>query len=102
MRKIVLAGLAAGGLVLLSAPPADAYGIRHPFCIQGDAYPALSNCSYDTYDACLATASGRNLSCIANPFFVGESDDPRATPNVDPSPPPSRRGARPPGSQQSY
>ena len=30
---------------------------------------------------CLASASGRNLACIANPYFAGASDDPYAYQN---------------------
>lgn len=84
MRHLLLAAFAASGLMALSAP-ASAVGTRHAFCIQGDEYPGLSNCTYDSYDACRATASGRRLECIANPYFVGVSDDPRATPYARPS-----------------
>ena len=61
--------------------PAQAVGDRHAFCLTGDDSPGLSNCSFDTYAQCLATASGRRLTCIANPYFVGESDDPYAYQN---------------------
>jgi hypothetical protein len=80
MRRVVLAVLAFGGLSLTSTGPADAVGIRHAFCLQGQEYPGLSYCTYDTYAQCQATASGRQLICIANPYFAGVSDDPRATP----------------------
>lgn len=79
MRNLILAAFAASGLMALAAP-ANAVGTRHPFCIQGQEFPGLSNCTYDTYQACQATASGRMLNCIANPYFVGVSDDARATP----------------------
>jgi len=62
------------GLIALGALPADAVGTRYPFCIQGDEYPALSNCTFTSYEQCLATASGRKLWCIANPYYVGERD----------------------------
>jgi hypothetical protein len=93
MRDGFFAALAAAGLLLATAAPAAAVGIRHPFCIQGDEYPALSNCSFDTYAQCQASASGRRLSCTANPYFAGVSRDPRATPYPYPQP---RRHARPP------
>ncbi|WP_315762942.1 MULTISPECIES: DUF3551 domain-containing protein [unclassified Bradyrhizobium] len=91
MRDVVFAALAASGLLMAANAPAQAVGIRHPFCIQGDEFPGLSNCSFDTYDQCLATASGRRLYCIANPYFAGVSDDPRATPY----PYPQRQRIRP-------
>lgn len=78
MRHVALATLAACGFALLSATPAQAVGSRHPFCLQGDEYPGLSACTFDTYAQCLATASGRKLYCIANPYFAGETDDPYA------------------------
>lgn len=78
MRNMTLVLLAAGGLAMVGAAPAEAVGIRHPFCIQGDAYPGLSNCTFDTYQQCQATASGRYLYCIENPYFSPRDDiDPR-------------------------
>ncbi|MEA2893995.1 MAG: hypothetical protein QOI05_4788, partial [Bradyrhizobium sp.] len=33
--------------------------------------PGLSNCTFTSYEQCLATASGRRLYCVANPFYAG-------------------------------
>jgi uncharacterized protein DUF3551 len=66
--------LAAGGLALLGAAPAAAFGTRYPFCMQGDDYPGLSNCTFTSYEQCQATASGRMMASIANPYYVGASD----------------------------
>ena len=74
MRRAILASLTAVGLIAFATLPADAVGTRYPFCIQGDEYPGLSNCTFTSYEQCAATASGRRLWCIANPYFVGESD----------------------------
>ena len=50
-RNIVVAGLGAGAFALIGALPAHAYGVRHAFCIQGgEEYPALSGCTFDTYE----------------------------------------------------
>jgi len=76
MRKAILAVLAAGGLAALGAAPAEAVGTRYPFCLQGDEYPGLSYCTFTSYEQCQATASGRFLYCIANPYYVGESEPP--------------------------
>src|SRR5439155_9289659 len=73
MRKAILAVLAATGLAALGAAPAEAVGTRYPFCLQGDEYPALSYCTFTSYEQCQATASGRFLTCIANPYYIGES-----------------------------
>ena len=41
----------------------------YPFCIYGANYESR-DCSFDTYEQCLATASGRYAYCEANPFFA--------------------------------
>ncbi len=69
MRHAVLALLAIGGLAAIDARPAEAVGTRYPFCIQGDEQPGLSNCTFTSYEQCQATASGRRLWCIENPFY---------------------------------
>ncbi len=81
MHKIVIAVLMAGALLLTNPPTARAVGTAHAFCLQGYEYPALSYCPFDTYEQCLATASGRNLQCVANPYYNGPSDDPYAYQN---------------------
>ncbi len=78
MRKLWVALLAAGGLAIIGAAPAHAVGTRYPFCIQGDDYPGLSNCTFTSYQQCQATASGRLLQCIENPYYIPSRDiDPR-------------------------
>jgi hypothetical protein len=69
MRNLVLALLAASGLAMVTAAPAEAIGTRHPYCIQGEEFPGLSNCTFDSYQQCAATASGRFLYCMENPYF---------------------------------
>ena len=97
MRHALLLLLAAGGLAALPTAPAQAVGTRYPFCIQGDDQPGLSNCTFTSYEQCAATASGRRLYCIPNPYYVGDSDAAappgtygRALP-VPPPPPSYRR-----------
>ena len=76
MRKVVLASLAASGLAMVGAAPAEAVGFRYPFCLQGEDSPALSNCTFTSYEQCQATASGRYLYCIENPYY-NSGGDPR-------------------------
>jgi hypothetical protein len=66
---------------LNASTPARAFGTRHAFCLTGDEWPGLSNCTFDTYAQCQASSSGRALTCIANPYFGGQSDDPYAYQN---------------------
>ena len=69
MRRAILAALTASGLAALFAAPAEAVGTRYPFCIQGDEYPGLSNCTFTSYEQCQATASGRFLTCMPIPIL---------------------------------
>jgi len=68
-------------LALNPIAPARAFGTHHAFCLTGDEWPGLSNCTFDSYAQCQASSSGRALSCIANPYFAGQSDDPYAYQN---------------------
>jgi hypothetical protein len=78
MRNLVLAVLAASGLATAVTAPAGAVGTRYPYCIQGDDQPGLSNCTFTSYEQCQATASGRRLWCIENPYYNPGADDPRS------------------------
>jgi len=69
MRNMALALLAAAGLAMMGSAPAGAVGTRYPFCIQGVDQPGLSNCTFTSYEQCQATASGRRLWCVANPYY---------------------------------
>jgi hypothetical protein len=81
MRNLILALLAASGVAMIGAAPAEAVGTRYPFCLQGNDQPGLSGCSFTSYAQCQATASGRYLTCIENPYYDGGGD-------------PNSRGAR--------
>ncbi len=78
MRNLVLVLLAASGLAMIGAAPAAAVGTRYPFCIQGNEYPGLSNCTFTSYEQCQATASGRLLYCVENPYYNPGEPDPGA------------------------
>jgi Protein of unknown function (DUF3551) len=69
-KKMILALMTASGLAMLGTAPAQAVGTRYPFCLQGDESPGLSNCTFTSYAQCEATASGRFLYCLENPYFV--------------------------------
>ncbi|MEK9281410.1 MULTISPECIES: DUF3551 domain-containing protein [unclassified Bradyrhizobium] len=82
MRGLVaLPIVATFALALFASAPARADGVNHPPCMTGDEWPGLSNCRFGSYAQCQASASGRALTCIANPYFVGQSDDPYAYQN---------------------
>jgi hypothetical protein len=59
--------IAVLGMVTVSAPAAAG---GYPFCIKGcDFGGAGGDCSFSTYQQCLATASGRDAWCAENPDF---------------------------------
>ena len=68
--------IATFAFAMSASTPARAFGTHHAFCLTGDEWPGLSNCTFDTYAQCQASSSGRALTCIANPYFAGQSDDP--------------------------
>ena len=86
MRRVILALLTVSGVAALGTPPAQAVGTGYPFCLSGPDQPGLSDCSYTSYEQCQATASGRELSCMANPYYDGGG---------------SRAGAPPPSNYRS-
>ena len=87
MRNVFLALAAAGGLAIAGMAPAGAVGTRYPFCLQGNDSPGLSNCTFTSYQQCQATASGRFLYCVANPFYGG-GGEPGVYRERRPPPPP--------------
>jgi len=71
MRKFFLAAVAVGTLASIGMPPSPVQARDYPFCIKGADYgSAIGDCSFDTYQQCLATASGRHDYCDANPYYV--------------------------------
>ncbi len=68
MRKAIWALMAFGAVCGIDAAPAIAGNF--PYCIRGCDFGAgLGDCSFSTYQQCQATASGRDATCAANPYF---------------------------------
>jgi hypothetical protein len=68
MHKGILALMALGAVAAIDAAPAAAAGM--PFCIKGcDFGGGAGDCSFSSYQQCLATAAGRDATCAANPYF---------------------------------
>jgi Protein of unknown function (DUF3551) len=68
MRNAMLAILALLSVVAVTiAAPTPAAAIDYPWCIQGGGYGAPGDCSYRSYAQCMASASGRRVSCNVNP-----------------------------------
>ena len=71
MRRAWLALMAAGA-VSIAAP---AMAGEFPYCIKGCDFGAgAGDCSFSSLAQCQATASGRDASCAANPYFNARAD----------------------------
>lgn len=68
MRATGLAFLAAGMIALAVSSPAEARDYR--YCLQTSIFDGPSDCSYDTYAQCRATASGLYADCVLNPRLL--------------------------------
>jgi hypothetical protein len=83
MRDLFLAAAAVAAAVSIGAISTPAQARDYAFCIKGGDYDsAIGYCSFDTYQQCLATASGRRAYCDANPFFASEKNQRIASPHV--------------------
>ena len=72
MRRTIFALLAIG-VAAMDATSAAAGGM--PFCIKGcDFGGGTGDCSFSSYQQCLATASGRDATCAANPYFSANAE----------------------------
>jgi Protein of unknown function (DUF3551) len=73
MRRAWLALMAAGAVSAAVAMPAAAR--EFPYCIRGCDFGAgAGDCSFSSLSQCQATASGRDASCAANPYFNAKAD----------------------------
>ena len=73
MRNIFLALLAVNGGAMPDPAVAQTAVTQYPFCIQGVDNPGYSGCSFDTLQACQASASGTEAECITNPWYSAGS-----------------------------
>ena len=73
MRRTIFALLAIAVFAVMNATPVVAGGM--PFCIKGcDFSGGTGDCSFSSYQQCLATASGRDATCAANPYFSANAE----------------------------
>jgi Protein of unknown function (DUF3551) len=73
MRRAIWALMAVGVFAALDAAPAAAGGM--PFCIKGcDFGGGAGDCSFSSYQQCQATASGRDATCAANPYYNANAE----------------------------
>jgi hypothetical protein len=78
MRKMMLVlstVMAAGAASMAGSAPAAAF--EPPYCLQGRGVGVPGDCSYPSYAACMAAASGRALYCGVNPRVAFGQQQPR-------------------------
>jgi hypothetical protein len=73
MRNISLALPAVSGVAMADRAAAQTAITQYPFCIQGVDNPGYSGCSFDTLQACQASASGTEAECITNPWYSADN-----------------------------
>jgi hypothetical protein len=73
MRSIFLALLAVSGVAMPDLAAAQTAVTQYPFCIQGVDNPGYSGCSFNSLQACQASASGTEAECITNPWYSADT-----------------------------
>jgi hypothetical protein len=72
--RVCLLALTAIGIIAVSGA-ALAAAAEFPFCIKGcDFGGGAGDCGFVSYQQCQATASGRDASCAANPYFNAKAE----------------------------
>jgi hypothetical protein len=67
--------LVAAAAVSVAAVAMPAAAREFPYCIKGCDFGAgAGDCNFSSLSQCQATASGRDASCAANPYFNAKSD----------------------------
>ena len=66
MKSAIFAALAACSVLAAGVSPAAAYD--YPYCLQGKQFGFPGNCQFQTYQQCMATASGTDSACGINPM----------------------------------
>jgi len=73
MRISVLLLLALGTIGMAAPARAQTYDPNYPVCLQ--VYQSMVDyyfeCGYTSMPQCQASASGRNASCVINPYYAG-------------------------------
>ena len=81
MRRALPALMVAGAVSAAVAMPAAAR--EFPYCIKGCDFGAgTGDCSFSSLAQCQATASGRDASCAANPYFNEGGNADRSQPPI--------------------
>lgn len=62
--------LAIGTIAVIAPAVAQRYDPRYPVCLEVKQQGSMTiDCSFTSLDECRGTASGRNGTCYANPYW---------------------------------
>jgi len=63
--------LAVATIQAVTPAAAQRYDPRYPVCFEGKQQGSMTiDCSFTSLDQCRMTASGRNATCYANPYWA--------------------------------
>jgi Protein of unknown function (DUF3551) len=75
IRTLLLALIASIGPWMAIFASAQTGISQYPYCLQGVDNPDWSGCSYNTMQACQASASGTEAECLANPWYQADGSE---------------------------
>ncbi|MEH6950413.1 DUF3551 domain-containing protein [Nitrobacter sp. NHB1] len=83
LKFLLVAACTGVAVTFLGLASSGAQARDYPYCIKGDYYVSgVGDCSFDTYEQCRATASGRRAYCDVNPFYGFREADFAAYPDA--------------------
>lgn len=92
MRGMAMVALTFGALVLGGQSSARA-DVEYPYCLEPSAF-TVGTCTFESFEQCMASASGNVGVCVKNPRYVAPAVVPEP---VQPAPPPqpAKRQSKP-------
>lgn len=73
LAAVIAPTMVAATIALATPAAAQMYDPKYPVCLQ--VYQSMVDyyfeCAYTSIPQCQASASGRNASCVVNPYYAG-------------------------------
>jgi len=74
-ESLVLMVACAAPVITATLASTPALALDLPYCIKGCDFPAgAGDCSFSSYQQCQASASGRDATCAANPYYNAKAE----------------------------
>jgi hypothetical protein len=79
MRMLRWIVLTVTTILAITPARAQRYDPRYPVCFEGKQQGSMTiDCSFTSLDQCRMTASGRNATCYANPYWSQANQAPQS------------------------